>query len=470
MVVSVIVAAVAPLLAKGAEALAKNAGEKVAGKVVELCHTIENKFKGDSYAEQTLARAREKPEIEGRQAALKEVLTEKMEADPDFAQKVTKLVEEVQKEQASSRKVFNQQGQTVHGPQTNIGGNVQGNVFSGILSGPVAMGGDAVDLRDSKGAINKPSGSVTQHYGNQISIPGSISGDGVIIGNHNQSTVIKQTASKGNKTSSKPITGTDRIDFLLVTPLSEERDAVLKKLENHRKQPPLANDKHTYFRAQVTATFPDSNSGLYQVILLPLVGMGLLEAATATTTAIEQWNPKYVVLIGIAGGIAARGVQIGDILIADQIADYELQKVTPDGPEIRWDVHQVDPRLLGASINFIDESWKKLLQVERPGPGEPKLFKGPIASGDKVIAFGDFLKKPQEAWPKLIGVEMEAAGAAKAAFQSSADSAFFMVRCASDLADENKGSTDVKKWRNYACDVAASFAIGLLRSGPVPID
>ena len=45
-----------------------------------------------------------------------------------------------------------------------------------------------------------------------------------------------------------------------------------------------------------------------------------------------------------------------------------------------------------------------------------------------------------------------------------------MVRCVSDLADENKEKHDVKKWRLYACDVAASFAIGLLKSGPVPID
>ena len=179
---------------------------------------------------------------------------------------------------------------------------------------------------------------------------------------------------------------------------------------------------HTYFQADVTTKFSDGEIGTYHAIVLPLLGMGQLQAATATTKAIEQWHPRYTVVIGIAGGIAARGVQIGDILIADQIANYELQKVTPEGPQIRWDVHQVDQRLLSACNNFIDGSWKELLQVERPGQGEPNRFNGPIASGDKVVAFGDFLKKPQETWPKLIGVEMEAAGAAKAAFQSSAGS------------------------------------------------
>ena len=39
-----------PFLAKGAEAFTKTAGEKLGGKVVELCQAVVDKFKGDSYA------------------------------------------------------------------------------------------------------------------------------------------------------------------------------------------------------------------------------------------------------------------------------------------------------------------------------------------------------------------------------------------------------------------------------------
>ncbi len=85
--------------------------------------------------------------------------------------------------------VFDQRGQTVHGPQTNIAGNVHGPVFSGQFSGPVAVGGgEAVDLRGAQGAIYKPSGPVEQQFGNRIT------GDGNVIGNHSRSTVIKQTS------------------------------------------------------------------------------------------------------------------------------------------------------------------------------------------------------------------------------------------------------------------------------------
>jgi hypothetical protein len=135
-----IAAITAPFVAKGAEAFAKTAGEKLGGRIGELCQAVINKFKGDTYAEQTLARAQEKPEAEGRQSALKEVLAEKMEEDPDFAKRVQKLVEELQK--GGGRTVFDQRGQTVHGPQTNIVSDVKGQVFSGTFSGPVNIDKD----------------------------------------------------------------------------------------------------------------------------------------------------------------------------------------------------------------------------------------------------------------------------------------------------------------------------------------
>jgi hypothetical protein len=118
-----------PFLAKGAEAFTKTAGEKLGGKVVDLCQAVADKFKGDSYAEQTLARAREMPESEDRQSALKGILTEKMNADSDFAEEIRKLMDEMPKDTASIHVAFDQRGQTV-GTQTNIG-NVQGAVNIG---------------------------------------------------------------------------------------------------------------------------------------------------------------------------------------------------------------------------------------------------------------------------------------------------------------------------------------------------
>jgi hypothetical protein len=125
----------APFVAKGAEVFSKTAGEKLGGMVGDLGKAVVDKFKGDSYAEQTLSRAKEKPESEERQNALKEVLKEKLEEDMDFAENVRRLVEDLQKQCAKT--AFDQRGQTVHGPQTIISGDVKGPVFSGSFRGSV---------------------------------------------------------------------------------------------------------------------------------------------------------------------------------------------------------------------------------------------------------------------------------------------------------------------------------------------
>ena len=96
---------------------------------------------------------------------------------------------QIEPEPGAWRTMFDQRGQTVHGSQTNIVGDVYGPVLSGQFGGPVAIGGEAVDLSGSRGAIYKPSGPVDQQFGNRV----SITGDGNVIGNHSRSTVIKRT-------------------------------------------------------------------------------------------------------------------------------------------------------------------------------------------------------------------------------------------------------------------------------------
>ncbi|MCX6679744.1 MAG: caspase family protein [Methanothrix sp.] len=63
---------------------------------------------------------------------------------------------EIEPEPGAWSDVFDQRGQTVYGPQTNNVCNVQGSLLSGQFSGPVAMGGEAIDMRGSTGATYKP--------------------------------------------------------------------------------------------------------------------------------------------------------------------------------------------------------------------------------------------------------------------------------------------------------------------------
>jgi nucleoside phosphorylase len=257
-----------------------------------------------------------------------------------------------------------------------------------------------------------------------------------------------------------------RVDFVILTPLPEERDAVLRRMPKVRRLPPVPDDIRVYYAGKHLVTFADRAKSWYSVVILPLIDMGRVEAANATSDAIRRWHPRYVILVGIAGGLAKSGVRLGDVLVADQIADYERQKLHSAGPAIRWQVHRVDPRVLGAAKNLSDDDWISRIDEARPLPGKPMCHFGPICTGDKVIANG-LAESYRDVWTKLIGVEMEAGGAASAAFQAAHAPGFFMVRGVSDLADPDKDEGSVQSWRTYACDVAAAYTVRLLESGPV---
>jgi nucleoside phosphorylase len=263
------------------------------------------------------------------------------------------------------------------------------------------------------------------------------------------------------KSSKKP----ERVDFLLVTALPEERDSLLVQLPKYSRVPPRHDDVHVYFSADVP-TYDEA--GHYRTVVMPLLGMGRVNAATATAEAIKRWRPRHVILVGIAGGIAGRNVGLGDLLISEQVVDYELQKITVSGIEVRWSVHKASRRLYAAALNVIGDAWTKGIGTKRPNEGLPRIHVGPIASGDKVVAVQSVLDEYRNVWPALIGVEMEAAGVASACFAAAAQPEFFMVRGVSDLADEAKNTPEVGVFRRYACDVAAAYVVELIKNRPVP--
>jgi len=256
------------------------------------------------------------------------------------------------------------------------------------------------------------------------------------------------------------------IDFVIITPLEEERDAMLAHLENPKRLPPSPYDIRVYYPATIPVTFTDGQTDQYKVAVTDLLGMGRVEAANAVGDAVRRWRPKFVVLVGIAGGLAKAGVSLGDVLISEQIADYELQKLTAEKTEIRWSIHRVSPALLAAARQVGAKDWQPFVREQRPTDGSPKRHLGPICTGDKVIANG-LVDQYREIWAKLIGVEMEAGGVASAAFQASSAPGFFMVRGVSDLADPGKDEVGTVLWRAYACDVAAAYVEAFLKSGPV---
>jgi nucleoside phosphorylase len=262
----------------------------------------------------------------------------------------------------------------------------------------------------------------------------------------------------------------ENADFLIVTALREERDALFRHLPGAVLVPARRDTARVYYATEIAAKVGDQE-GDYRVVVAPLLEMGGKEALSATQDAIRLWTPSHILLVGIAGGCAANGVRLGDLLVPGFVADYSLGKIKGRREEIRWAGHPTDMGLAGRveALTLPENHWMDTVKEQRPTGDKPMVHRnGTVATGDKVIAARRLLETITEAFPKLLGVEMEAHGVAKACFDSTAQPRFLMIKSVSDLADEDKDEANTESWRAYANDVAAAFAVALIRSGPIP--
>ena len=256
----------------------------------------------------------------------------------------------------------------------------------------------------------------------------------------------------------------DGVDFLIITALLKEQEAVLRQLANYQKAQEA--DFPTYYRATLK-TSSESDQRNPVVVVTALTQMGNTPAAVRTTQCIQHLKPRYVLIVGIAGGIKGK-VNLGDVVVSNQIIYYEYTKETPAISEQRIEAGLVDALLLDRAMNC-DTGWHTLIRAKRPtNPKSTEISQvhfGPIASGEKVIADADRVNELKRLHSKLAAIEMESFGVAAAAAQSDSRPRFIAIRGISDYADDAKNDD----WHEYAADSAASFALELLRSGAIPI-
>jgi nucleoside phosphorylase/tetratricopeptide (TPR) repeat protein len=255
----------------------------------------------------------------------------------------------------------------------------------------------------------------------------------------------------------------DQADFVIITALEKEAQAVVSRLEDHTVERFQARDIRTYHCGTVPITGTDR---AYHVAVVLLPSMGELPAANATTDALNFWNPNFVLMVGIAGGIAQDDLDLGDVVVADQVVGYEYGKVKGNRIMPRDRVYPASALLLDRVRNFWDDAWAEQIKAARPTPAgrdKSKRFVGPIASGNKVIASKNFQTQLKERWPKLIAVETEAEGVFAAVFDRPQIRGTLVIRGISDMADRAKDDA----WQEYAANAAAAYTIAWLKTGPV---
>jgi hypothetical protein len=91
----------------------------------------------------------------------------------------------------------------------------------------------------------------------------------------------------------------EQADFVIVTVLGGAQ-AVVRRLENCHIERFEAQDIRTYHCGLVRIREGDR---AYRVVVISLPSMGEIAAANAVTDAVTRWRPRFVLMVGIAGGI-----------------------------------------------------------------------------------------------------------------------------------------------------------------------
>jgi nucleoside phosphorylase len=271
------------------------------------------------------------------------------------------------------------------------------------------------------------------------------------------------------------------VDLAIITILPEEYSSVLACLSNRRAAPGSASEPNVYGweLGEVQAA---GHAVPYTVVVALAGDPTNAIGALVTKKTVEIFLPRYVALVGVAGGLPTEAQTRGDVMISSVIHAYEYGKIDESGFRPRSNfTYRVDRGLVMAAL-ALDAGGPEWRVGITPGPDpahRPRLRAGEMASGDKVVddATGVFFQAVLNYWPKLLGVEMEGAGAAAAIEAAHAEGrqvGFVMIRGVSDMPisgaePQSGGTAERDRWKPYAAGVAARFVCELLRNRwPVP--
>jgi nucleoside phosphorylase len=215
------------------------------------------------------------------------------------------------------------------------------------------------------------------------------------------------------------------IDILILTVTDTEREAILDAMQ------PLPGQAAILEGAISKTTYRFGLFGRYNVahVESTMGGDGRQGATLTAREAIDELHPKAVLLLGISFGVNRKKQRLGDVIVADWIFPYDLQRV--GATVTRRGVPIICGSILSERFRTRRNDWK-LYCGRRP----VKVQQGLMLSGSKLIDNKLFRDNLVSVFPEALGGEMEGAGAYAAAQQTGVE--MILVKAICDWADGHK--------------------------------
>jgi nucleoside phosphorylase len=297
-----------------------------------------------------------------------------------------------------------------------------------------------------------------------------------------------QNKSKLNRLGTK-------VDFAIISIRDDEFRAVLQRLG---KRQVLRKNRRYYSLSNVQAI----NEAEYVVAAVKCSEQGTGEAQTVAQNIIRDLDPRWILVVGIAGGIPSSDFSLGDVVVSTRINDFTVNAVFENAPPDYSISGGPNKREVADVVSFLpalDEllvGWNTVesISLERPKvmvpPPDrllygnltwqkkvreslnanfgsksktrlPLVVSGPIDSSDSLIKDTRTLNRWLRVTRNALAVEMESAGIYRAARSGKKEYPFLAIRGISDIVGLKRTSV----WTSYACHTAAAFALSFIKTG-----
>lgn len=208
------------------------------------------------------------------------------------------------------------------------------------------------------------------------------------------------------------ISSIENYDIAIICALESELCQVIK-MYNSNSELKIKNSKYIFNSGLITTPHKKS----IKTISAFTNKMGFVDTTQLTSELIIRFNPKYIIMTGVCGGRKSQGVNIGDIILPQNIFAYQFGKDTVNGFEHDMVNESTDDHIIQVSKKIALEVTRKIFDSwNGEKDRQIKLSNESLASGTAVINKLDMLEREiSKQDRKLVAVDMESYAVMRAA-------------------------------------------------------
>lgn len=284
-----------------------------------------------------------------------------------------------------------------------------------------------------------------------------------------------------------------KVDFAIITIRPDEFEAVLERFPSEYQ---VSGQRYYSVGNIDTAT---GRSYLVAVTRCTFQGVG--EAQDVARDIIADLKPRWILVVGIAGGVPSTDFTLGDVVLSTKIYDMTVRAVSEGRPAEYAIGGGPGKKSVTNLVTFLPAlkslaGWNELQSIGRlhppvtltgnglktygpaqwqekvadslqhhfgslAAPKKPIFISGAILSSDTLVKDTQTLIEWLQMTRDALAIEMEAAGIYRAARSGEVEIPFLAIRGISDVV----GLKRQQNWTGYACHSAAAFALAFVKGG-----